>query len=291
MALEIPPVDLVRVVAALAVFGYASVLDVRERRVPHKVWLPLVAVALLAFAADLVMGNAQDKLTLAAISLAFGVLFGYGFYYMGTFGGADRYALVVLALVFPSYPMFVLPTVGTIPAVVSRTPIFVLAILGNAVILGVFYPLRIFVRNIVEGNVTNPVLMLLARKVPVDELHDHFGRIIEHPDRGVSLSRSGVLSYGGGVTDIDFVRDYVEWRGVESLKDVSDPRLEEFVEESEWTTTDVEGDEAELRKLSDRDEIWISPGIPFIVPITAGLLLALTLGDLLFLLLRVFFNV
>lgn len=291
MALEIPPTDALRLIFALAIFGYASLLDIRERRVPHRVWYPLVLVALVAFAADLIYKDTDIILTLASISIAFGVLFGYGFYYMGTFGGADRYALVVLAMVFPTYPEFILPLVGELPVVVSETPIFVLAILGNAVILGVFYPLRIFVLNVIERNKANPVLMFLARKVRVEELHHHFGRIIEHPDRGVSLSRTGVLSYGGGVTDIDFIRDYVEWRGVNSLKDVKDPKLGEFVEESEWTTTDVEGDEAELRKLASRDEIWISPGIPFIVPITAGLVLALTLGDLLYLVLRVFFNV
>ena len=32
----------------------------------------------------------------------------------------------------------------------------------------------------------------------------------------------------------------------------------------------------------DRDRVWVSPGIPFVVPVFAGLVVALTLGDVLF---------
>lgn len=37
-----------------------------------------------------------------------------------------------------------------------------------------------------------------------------------------------------------------------------------------------------LEVLVSRDEVWITPGIPFIVPMFVGLLLALTYGDLMF---------
>ena len=32
----------------------------------------------------------------------------------------------------------------------------------------------------------------------------------------------------------------------------------------------------------DREVVWITPGIPFIVPMLAGLLVALTFGDVMF---------
>jgi preflagellin peptidase FlaK len=38
----------------------------------------------------------------------------------------------------------------------------------------------------------------------------------------------------------------------------------------------------------DRESVWITPGVPFIVPMFVGLLVALTFGDLLFVLLRLF---
>ncbi|MFC7072395.1 A24 family peptidase C-terminal domain-containing protein [Halovenus rubra] len=41
-----------------------------------------------------------------------------------------------------------------------------------------------------------------------------------------------------------------------------------------------------LEMLADEDEVWISPGLPFIVPMFFGLVLAFTYGDILFAFLR-----
>jgi len=40
-----------------------------------------------------------------------------------------------------------------------------------------------------------------------------------------------------------------------------------------------------LEVLASEDEVWLTPGIPFIVPMFVGLVAALTFGDLLFALL------
>lgn len=37
---------------------------------------------------------------------------------------------------------------------------------------------------------------------------------------------------------------------------------------------------------ADRETVWLTPGIPFLVPMFVGLLVALTYGDVLFALLR-----
>jgi preflagellin peptidase FlaK len=41
-----------------------------------------------------------------------------------------------------------------------------------------------------------------------------------------------------------------------------------------------------LDVVAHEDEVWITPGIPFIVPMFVGLVLALTYGDVLFVLLQ-----
>jgi preflagellin peptidase FlaK len=38
--------------------------------------------------------------------------------------------------------------------------------------------------------------------------------------------------------------------------------------------------------VTTRETVWLSPGVPFIVPVFLGLVVALTYGDLLFGLLR-----
>jgi preflagellin peptidase FlaK len=280
--------DALRVLAAVPVFAYASYLDIKERRVPHETWYPLGVVGTVALIADVILLDAGTVFIFAAVSLALGAGFGYGFYYLGTFGGADRYALVVLGFLFPLYPFVGSPYE---PLVVPEVPLFILSILGNTVLAGVAYPLKLFGENAVRLNTANPLLMLLAKRVPTDSLHDNFGRIIGTDD-DVSLRRSGVFGGGAGVTDIDFVRDYVEWRGIDSIRETRemDLLLEDFVEETPWESEDLEQDAEELLEVAEEDAVWISPGIPFIVPMFVGLLVALTYGDVLFALMRVAFG-
>ncbi|MDX1746488.1 MAG: A24 family peptidase C-terminal domain-containing protein, partial [Halobacteriales archaeon] len=41
-----------------------------------------------------------------------------------------------------------------------------------------------------------------------------------------------------------------------------------------------------LTLLSEADQVWVSPGLPFLVPLVAGLVIALVYGDILFVVLR-----
>jgi preflagellin peptidase FlaK len=159
------------------------------------------------------------------------------------------------------------------------------------VLAGVAYPLKLFGENTVKRNTANPLLMLLAKRVPTDNLHDEFGRIIGK-DGDVSLRRSGIFGGTEGITDIDFVRDYVEWRGIDSIREVRevDLLLEDFVAETPWESDNLQRDAEELRGIAEEEAVWISPGIPFIVPMFVGLLVSLTAGDVMFALMRAAFG-
>ncbi len=286
-------VDLMRVFIALPVFGYAAYRDILERRVRHYVWYPLVFVGLIGLVVDLLVRDLNYVLISGVFSLGIGLLFGYGFYYLGTFGGADRYALVVLALAFPVYPKINLPLIGFIPVIVPNAEIFILTVLGNTVIVGLFYPFRLLIENILRRNTGNPLLMFLGKSVEVESLHNHYGRIIQTPGGEVSLLSTGLLEREYGINDLEFIRQYIEWSDASNLKDIRsmDPDLEGFVEDTPWESDDISGDYEKLLSIAELDEVWISPGIPFIVPLFIGLLVSLTVGDLLFLVMRIVFGI
>ncbi|MFB6284158.1 MAG: prepilin peptidase [Halobacteria archaeon] len=275
--------DLLRVVVAVPVFTYGSVYDLRERRVPHQTWLPLVAVGVVALVADLSTAAGTPAFTpmvlTASVSIAVGLFFGYGFYYLGTVGGADRYALAVLGISFPLYPHFRIFGTG-LPVIEPNLQIFILSILGNTVLIGLFYPLALFARNILRGDVS--VMMFVAEKVDVSELHEGYGRVIAGPEE---LSPSlGIFQATGGVWDREFASDYVEWSGLNDVTEITSENLDlkGFIEDTYWRSDDVASDREEFLDLSSADEVWVSPGIPFVVPVFLGLLTALTAGDLLF---------
>jgi preflagellin peptidase FlaK len=326
--------DLLRLLT-LPAFAWIALQDVRTRRVPNRTWYPLagLGVVLLVwegvalFAGDAAGVSRQRFLVQVLLSLGFVIPLAYGFWLVGGFGGADAKAFFTVAVLFPTYPdlnlweLGVQGAVADLPIVVTTIGVFSLTVLSNTVIAGVAYPLLLAVRNAVSGYVSPG--MFVARPVPADEAVDHYGSMLEFPDRPVTddLSPSGLRGYfSWRGLDLDALRMYLQWRGAdlstlradpgryrdpETLPDEPNPPGDgsmatdggepadgstdpwgaraflEAVDHSAYgTNSDVlrEG----LDSLVEDDVVWISPGIPFLVPLFFGLVLSFTVGDVLF---------
>jgi preflagellin peptidase FlaK len=339
--------DLLRLLVVPA-FAWAAWRDVRTRRLPNRLWAPLVALGLLALAADVVasppLGAATDALFLfrVAFSVCFVVPLSYVFWRLGAFGGADAKALMTLAVVFPTFPTYVFSTAPPIALPLQSTAlgVFSMTILTNTVLVGLAYPVVLAVRNLAAGDVS-PV-MFLGTRVEVHDLPATHGRLFE--------DTSGTISRG---LDLDALRMYLRWRGLTLAElreeptrfrsgssvgvthDPTDGRVrigrdagredesatatdggvqsrdvgagvtagadgvehqsdhgteddhwaaERFLSEIEGTAygTTPESLREGLSVATGRETVWVSPGLPFVVPMFVGLLLALTYGDLLF---------
>jgi len=365
---ESPAVDLVRLVA-VPVFAWAAYRDIETRRVPNRTWLPLavLGVALLAVESwristgDVLGGDpAREQFFLSvAVSLGLVAPVGYLFYWFGGFGGADAKALIVLAVLFPTFPQYILPTTS-LPLTRTTLDVFSLTILTNTVVVGAAYPLGVALKNALSGHTGRA--MLLGKPVRTTEITDEYGSLMETPD---GFTRRGL--------DIDALRMYLRWRGLTLAEVRADPETyrdpatlpenpnppgdgsiepadtdasepaedvatdggrdadgegdrveadgrdtgdeaaaidtaDEPDSGDEADTADVEADDEtdawgaeaflddiegdaygttpeKLREgldvLVDEDVVWISPGLPFIVPMFLGLVVSLVYGDLL----------
>ncbi|MFC3959759.1 prepilin peptidase [Halovivax cerinus] len=198
--------DLLRLLA-VPVFAWVAVLDVRTRRVPSAVWIPLGALgaALLAwdgwvaYTADLHAW--QSFLIPTAFSVGFVVPLAYLFWWFGGFGGADAKALLVLALLFPVTPSYAVgdwmfPLVGG-----DQLLPFSLAILGNGVLVGLAIPVALGLRNALAGRLT-PIAPL-GWPTAVDHVPHRHGKLLQTTD-GYTLSG----------LDLDALRMYLRWRGL-----------------------------------------------------------------------------
>ncbi|MEF8774942.1 MAG: prepilin peptidase [Haloarculaceae archaeon] len=360
--------DLLRLLT-LPVFGWIALRDVRTRRIPNRTWYPLagLGVLLLAWEAlDLFVGNAaaiyrRRFLLQVLLSLGFVVPLSYVFWRIGGFGGADAKAFFTVALLFPTYPTIALWELGVagqfaqLPLVTSNIGVFSLTILSNTVLAGVVYPVVLAGRNALTGYVSPG--MFVARPVSSASAVEHYGSLLEFPDRSFAddLSPSGLRGYfSWRGLDLDALRMYLQWRGA-ALADIrADPERfrdpaslpadsnppgdgsmgggdpdepedggpdvatdgaadrgggdaadgvgtpkgpESGVADGEdpWGAAafldDIEGSaygttpavlRAGLESLVAGDVVWISPGIPFLVPLFAGLVLSFTVGDVLF---------
>jgi preflagellin peptidase FlaK len=261
----------------------------------------------------------RDRLLLlrTGLSLGFVVPLAYVFWRIGGFGGADAKALMTLAVLVPTYPTYFLPAVG-LPLHRATLGVFSMTVLTNTVLVGLAYPLVLAARNLL-GGVTSPVAFV-GRRVPLAAVPRTHGRLFERPGgftrRGLDLDalrmylRWRGLSFAAlcehpetcrdpgsvgetadptdGAVDPDAV-DAAEWTDEPSVAEGergADPwAAERFLSEIDGTAygTTPEALRGGLAVLTedDRECVWVSPGIPFLVPMFVGLALAFTYGDVL----------
>lgn len=200
--------DLLRFVA-VPVFAWAAYRDVRTRRVPNWVWLPLGVVGVFALILDgrsvlavsVSISDVQSLFFLrVAVSLGVVAPLGYAFWRLGGFGGADAKAIMTLALLFPTYPA-VYFSWAVFPLEPSTLGVFSLTILTNTVLIALIVPFVLAGRNARHGRLTPA--MFVGRPIPVEDVTSVYGRILETD--GKTICTTGL--------DIDALRMYLRWRG------------------------------------------------------------------------------
>jgi len=294
--------DLLRLLVVPAL-GWAAICDLQTRRVTNDLWPPFVVLGavLLLWEGLLALGTPngfQWFVVQVAFSLLFIVPLAYAFWYVGGFGGADARALMVLAVLLPTYPQYEVAG-HALPAVQTVLGVFSMTVLTNAVLIGLTYPVFLGVRNALAGEFS--YVMFVGRRLPVGRLTDTHGSLLEAES---GFTRSGL--------DLDALRMYLRWRGV-SLGDLredaalrdpdtlpaesNDPTdgavatdgsgdpwgaaaFLEDIDSSAYGTTPAQLREG-LNVVTEQDDVWVTPGVPFIVPLFVGLLVALTGGDIL----------
>jgi len=261
----LPLVISVPLMIAAAAIGitliYASILDAKERRVPHRTWRPALAIAIpaaiwvygLTILAD--WRVAAGYLILAAVFCGFFYLFQA----VNLFGGADAYALIIITACIPFYPFE--PYFGASPL-----GFFPFSVLTNAVLINIVAPVAIFAKNILEGNRAPLPCLFLGFPVDGKSIQNEFGFVMEDIEEG---------------EDGRLVRRFVGL--TESLRRIVRGERRLYTKDLRLYPEDYQGELALYRKAG---KVWISYGIPFIIPIAAGFLTALFMGDILFVIMK-----
>jgi preflagellin peptidase FlaK len=251
------------------------------------------------------------------ISLLLVAPIAYLFWRLGGFGGADAKALIAISILLPTFPTYYFSGF-TLPSVVTTLGVFSMTILTNTVVVAAGYPLVFLARNVADGEVAFPVA-LFGRRIGVSALSTAHGRLLETTDgytrtgldidalrmylrwRGTNLE--AIRAHPGSARDpvsIDETYDPTDGavgdggddpepsgdaRELEGDPDPDDPwGADAFLGSIEGTAygTSPEKLRDGLAVVTERDVVWISPGIPFIVPMFVGTLVAFVYGDLIF---------
>ena len=255
--------DGIRIVLCLSFFIYASWSDYKTREVSNMVWAILAPSALALTSIQFFMFT-PELLDIYALSFLITSAFSLILFYTGAFGGADAKALMCLSLALPSYPTHLLQQpYGII------SPLFPVTVFTNAVLLAALSVFYALVRNLLwksrnkrglfEGlekeSVGRKLLTLLCGyKVKVSQLEK-----VEHlyPLEDVYVNETGESRRNLLVFPKDEEREEIVARILETAG------------------------EEKLEK-----EVWATLGLPMLIFITAGLIVALAYGDIVWILLR-----
>jgi preflagellin peptidase FlaK len=178
---------------------------------------------------------------------------------MHLFGGADAWALIFISFCIPTFPftpLFGMPPLGFLS----------FSVLINALVLNLVAPIGIFFMNCIRRNRAPLMYMFFGFPVNGERIRDEWGFVMEDiEERNGTINRRFIGFW-------DSVRRMYTNEGRIYTKD-----LREHPEKYQ----------KELAMYRKAGTVWISYAVPFIIPITAGLVTALIFGDLLFALMKV----
>ncbi len=237
---------------SLAFLSAGSVSDLRTREASDKLWLLYGPIA-AAVTASRLLAN-PGGILLSAISIAVTVAFAFGLFYFGVFGGADAKAMMCLALAMPLTPTGISPYLG------YAHPFFPIVVLVSGYFIAAFVTLYYVLKNSISAI-------------------ERGGSIFQDFERERVASK--LLAFATGYrTNLANLKRTFYLYPMEEVKlegDTVTRRLRLFV--------GAEADRDELvenleKGLGDtKSDVWVTPGLPMLVFLTAGLLTAVFAGD------------
>ncbi len=239
--------DILKILFCTPFLLYSCYLDIKTRRVSNNLWLIMLAGGIFFVLYDILNYGLAYLLRLF-ISAGFIFLFVYLLFQLGTFGGADAKSLIVLSIILPLYPAFSIS--GYIfPLNKPLINLFAFGIFENAVILTIIVPIALALYNLTKTgwNIGNPLYIFIGYKTKISGLADKHIKLIQK------------FEMVNGEVKFHFKRGGAEINE-NTIRELNNMRKKGLI----------------------KDEVWVTPSLPFMIPITIGFFAAVFYGDLIF---------
>jgi len=211
---------LIKLILALLVLFYASLLDWRYREINDTSWLALVLMGIVFVGVDVVRTGDNTPLLYFLISVGVTSALMFALSYFNLLGGGDAKIFIGIAALFPYYHR----------EVITVFPIFSLSVFANAIMLSLTLPVYFFLRN-------------LPHLKQVKSARQFYALFLGYKKRASEIKPYEAV-YGNGEKFKFLLRT-----------------------------------DAELGKAEGEGEVWVTPAVPFVIPITIGVLLSALYGD------------
>lgn len=259
-----------RVALCLVFFIYASWSDYKTREVSNSVWILFAPLAFaLTFAKLILYPYGDSDMFFYGLSFGLTTTISIILFYTGGFGGADAKALMCLALILPFYPVDLFTPMLSEASPLSLL-VFPLMVFSNAVLLAAALAVYMLLRNVFWREKTGK-------------------RLFEEGLQKESSGKKILVLLTGYRVHIEKLKE--KWH-VYPLEDIEETAEGEVKRKLIVMPRDEERNAIvdRLAKAVDggkiNGNIWSTPGLPMLIFITVGLIIALFFGDVVWILVR-----
>jgi len=214
-----------RIIAAITMLGYASYTDVTKREVSDYVWIVFGALSVVLLFLEPQFWQALTNVGISLIVAPIVLII----WRLGIFGGADAFAIIVLALLVPQITM-------------SENTITPFTILTNAVIISIIPFFVNLIRNLIAIGNKNDIFEGFSETRKKRIIALFIGYKAKNPKYSFSIEKKV-----GKHKKLNLVMHH-----------------------------------AEYAEFCEKPNTWVTPGIPYMLFITAGFLVQLFYGDIIF---------
>jgi preflagellin peptidase FlaK len=257
-----------QVAVSATLLTYASWSDYKTREVSNRVWAIYAPIAIVLSLSELLLYD-SSKIVLFGISVGLTVGLAFLLFYSGAFGGADSKALMCIAFALPFAP------------VTLFTPILAE---GLSPISQVIFPLTIFSNAVLFAAASGIYMLLLNLVWHKKNGKKLFTGTLAHE----SMWKKVVILITGYKVTVARLKE--KWH-VFPMEDVDD--RENALQRKLVVIPNDEGRDKIVERLSNAVQagkidtyVWATPGLPMLIFITLGLIVALLCGDMVWLLVR-----
>lgn len=244
-------IEIIKILFTMPFLLYSCYTDLKARRVSNQLWKYMLGSGSVFIIYEIYTAGIPYLRALFLSGVVVFVLV-YILFQLGAFGGGDAKGLIALSILFPMYPIFQFS--GETYPMLGRPLIglFTFTVLGNALLLTILVPIGMFGYNLLHFSpemLKKPLYMFIGYRTEVTSLKnkEHLALLEKF-----EVDESGSVKRKLARTGLNFDAN-------------QKPELEEYV-----------------KKGLIEKEIWVTPGLPFMLSITGGFITAVVFGDLIF---------
>jgi len=254
--------ELARVLVCVVFLVYASISDYRKREVSNMVWVWFAPLGFALTITQLMFFESTRLLQMYGLSVFVTLCFALLLFYVGAFGGADAKGLICLALTLPVYPERLFQPF--FPEASPFSVLFPLLVFFNAVLIAALSVFYVIARNVSWKLLTG---------------HKLFEGFEEEPAFKKLLT---ILSgYKIRLDKLEEKKFLYPLEDFEENKDLGVLRRKLLVFPQDEKREEILGRIVKFAG-SEKSEryVWATPGLPMMIYIFSGFLVALFFGDL-----------